>query len=500
MLLRKKRNRSDEPKLHKYAEKLTEIIIYFMVIFSPWAFGTTENWSIWIMNICSYFLGVLLITKWITRIISKYNLNQNQNNNELNPKHKCIGLFNNFLTITSAFFMFLLLGYIITSAINARASFDLTTKEFTYFESFNNNLPFSYNASGTWHLFWQYLGLIILFWATRDWLANAKKSPSSCFLNPRAKRFLFLISINCGILAFEGILQKMYYENTLGKLLFSVTPGINSSNTHQFGPFAYRSNAASYLNMIWPISLGLLIQLSKYKLDYKGFKFGRNSELILIPSIILIGSSPIISSSRAGSFIMIVILLMAILSLFFLKFHSSSIRYLNLFLITSSIAVAYLFGWEILEERIKTIFSSNLNNRTQIYEITLKMIDEYGFFGSGPGSFEALSLFEIKTTSWGTPASWHSWVHCDYLEFYLTFGKPGCAIIIAIIITIALQILTTLKFTSANGIISFFSIFSLLGLLAHALIDYPLQVYSVLQIATLILAFLINLSANQQTR
>ena len=72
---RKQRRKTREPKLHKLADKLTEILIYFMVIFSPWAFGTTEPWSIWTMNISAYALGILLVTKWITRLATKFNPN-----------------------------------------------------------------------------------------------------------------------------------------------------------------------------------------------------------------------------------------------------------------------------------------------------------------------------------------------------------------------------------------------------------------------------------------
>ena len=37
-----------------------------MIIFSPWAFGTTESWSIWTMNIAGYALGALLPTGFWT--------------------------------------------------------------------------------------------------------------------------------------------------------------------------------------------------------------------------------------------------------------------------------------------------------------------------------------------------------------------------------------------------------------------------------------------------
>ena len=46
---------------------ITEAVIYFMVIFTPWAFGTTENWSIWTANIAAYLLGGMLVVKWVIR-------------------------------------------------------------------------------------------------------------------------------------------------------------------------------------------------------------------------------------------------------------------------------------------------------------------------------------------------------------------------------------------------------------------------------------------------
>src|SRR5690349_4624132 len=48
-------------------EDLTAFIIYFMVVFSPWAFGTTEPWSIWTMNAGAFVLGVLLLLKLAIR-------------------------------------------------------------------------------------------------------------------------------------------------------------------------------------------------------------------------------------------------------------------------------------------------------------------------------------------------------------------------------------------------------------------------------------------------
>ena len=54
-------------RLYQHADLASGILIFFMVVFSPWAFGTTQPWSIWTMNLCGYLLGLLLATKLYIR-------------------------------------------------------------------------------------------------------------------------------------------------------------------------------------------------------------------------------------------------------------------------------------------------------------------------------------------------------------------------------------------------------------------------------------------------
>ena len=52
----------------------------------------------------------------------------------------------------------LFLGYVLASAINARAVFHVERLDFEYFECVSW-LPHSYDRSATWFEFWEYLGL-----------------------------------------------------------------------------------------------------------------------------------------------------------------------------------------------------------------------------------------------------------------------------------------------------------------------------------------------------
>ena len=477
--------KSREPKLHKLADKLTEILLYFMIIFSPWAFGTTEPWSIWTMNITAYALGMLLMTKWITRFATNYNQKPKLEINELSPKQNLLRLIQKNCTIFLAGSMFLLLAYILTSAINARASFNFDTNEYTYFEGVNKNLPHSYNSGGTWFLFWQYLGLIILFWSTCDWFAGAKPTKYSISLNPRFKRLLFILCFSGGALALECILQRIYFEEFSGKLLFLIEPRINIKNLYQFGPFAYRSNAASYLNLIWPLGLGLLIELGRENLDYGKRRIGSGPELLLIPCIFLAASGPIISSARGGALVMIGILSLIAVSMLFVKVRSKFLHFCVSAAIFASLGTAYSLGWEKIETRLINVFSDNMTGRTLIYETTLKMIDDYGKFGSGPGSFEAIIQFELG----GILSNWDSWVHNDYLEFYLTFGKLGVVLIFCILFFLMASATLTLFFKPQKAV-TWFGLMSLLGVVIHAAGDFPLQTLSILIPVNILSAYL----------
>ena len=53
-------------------ESLTAGLICFMVIFSPWAFGTTQPWSIWVLDATGMLLGLFLAVKLLIRRFAGY--------------------------------------------------------------------------------------------------------------------------------------------------------------------------------------------------------------------------------------------------------------------------------------------------------------------------------------------------------------------------------------------------------------------------------------------
>ena len=232
------------PWLHKACDGLTEALIYAMVVFSPWAFGTTQQWAIRVMNCGGYLLGLLLVVKVLSRMITGWRPER------WGSRHSSI------ITRALAACTLAVLGYCALSGLNWRATFIEAELQFQY-RAAATWLPHSYNRVATWHVFWSYLALAFDFWAIRDWLLTKPPeefaSRGAAAIPRRLRRLLWVLAINGAVLALEGLSQRAMGSS---KLLWIIEPRINKSPEAQFGPYAYRSNAAQYMLMLWPLILG----------------------------------------------------------------------------------------------------------------------------------------------------------------------------------------------------------------------------------------------------
>src|SRR5262249_31857442 len=117
-----------------------------MVIFSPWAFGTTQRWSIWVMNGMGYALGVLWIIGSIIRHWkSSYPPTWNEDDRSSRSSF--------FLEKTLAALTIGILGYCFISALNARATYLHAEGRFEYHDCLTW-LPHSLDGRSTWMAFW----------------------------------------------------------------------------------------------------------------------------------------------------------------------------------------------------------------------------------------------------------------------------------------------------------------------------------------------------------
>ncbi|MCF7668491.1 MAG: O-antigen ligase family protein [Verrucomicrobia bacterium] len=477
------------PMTYKVCDWITEWLLYAMIVFSPWAFGTTQVWSTWVMNCAGYVMGAVLVTKWLVMWKTGYRPSRWDTGRSM-PR--------TLLTRTLAVLTVVILLYCLISALNARADYKSEKLAFDYYDNYITWLPHSYDYTSSWYYFFTYLGLGLTFWAVRDWLlgktANERRrsrmhghggiaeneetsSPargSRFFLPVRLRRLLWVLSINCALLGVEGTFQRL--EGS-GNLLFLVKPRINKNAEAQFGPYAYRSNAAQYFNLVWPVALGFWWLLGKA--DTKsGVKrrIGEGPQSVLLPAIVIMASAPIISTSRGGAIVAACLLLAATILLIIANKKGHWVVKLGIVgLFCSIIAFAGYLGWERLKPRLEKIFDTGMSGRSEIYENSLPMARDFPVWGSGPGSFGA--LYQLYRSD--PDQTWEAQLHCDWLETRITFGWVGTLLILIALAAAIAHIYT------GGGMPSVWPFYSMIflalaGCLVHAIADFPFQIHSIL--------------------
>jgi O-antigen ligase len=496
--------RAIDVQFYRASERLTEALIYVMVVFSPWAFGSTQDWAVWVMNVGGYVLGVLLCIRLLIRFLKGYrpprwdgpvgsSLTDSETGWRGSPA---------LITVALATLTLVLLGYVLVSALNARATYQRMELSLEYHACIPW-LPHTHDSHRTWFAFWNYLGLACSFWAIWDWLQGkslaeqrpehhltAHRSGTWSALPDRLRRLLWVLSLNGGVLAFEGIVQRLEGSGTL---LWLVRPRINRSAEAQFGPYAYRANAAQYFNLLWPVCLGFWWTLSKSR----GMGWGRH-HLLLIGAV-LMAASPTISTSRGGALVMWGIVVVAVAALLPTELlPSSRFKQARLARLTRAAALIMFFalalalgfslGWDRLRPRMADL-DFGFYNRQQVYEIGLNMARDYPVFGTGPGTFEPLYQFYRSSPD----AVWLAELHDDWLETRITFGWFGCALIMLALATVGARWFVPGGIHGGRRLTVLLWL-ALAGLLAHARFDFPFQIHSIVFLFVVLCALLFSLS------
>jgi O-antigen ligase/polysaccharide polymerase Wzy-like membrane protein len=445
-----------------------------MLIFSPWAFGTTERWSTWTMNLCGYSLGVLLLIKTLIRRAT-------------NPsgfvRRRSLPFVFNHRTAARALagLMIAILMYCFISASNARATFDALFGQIRYHDCIAW-LPHSLDSRGSWDAFLRLLALSCSFWAAYDWLTapeadqrrSLKARPDEAF-SSRINRLLWPLTLSGGLLALEGITQRMAGSP---KLLFLVAPQFNPDPITQFASYAYRANAGQYFNLLWPVCFGLWWTMRRTKPER-----GILHDSWQLTCIGLMAACPLLTSARGAALVDV-----AMLALTFAAFavealarreeqHRKRSQRDTLLLacfVGASLSLGAGLGWKQLQPRWQQA-QTDLKAREKLSERARLIARDYALFGTGPGTFGA--VFELYRQS--PDDYWPAQLHNDWLETRLTFGWMGTALIGFWFLTVVVRGLTG-GASRAHWPLGFCLWLALAGCLVQARWDFPLQVYSIL--------------------
>ena len=495
------RLRPGDIQLYRACDTLSGGIILSMVVFGPWAFGTTQPWSIWTMNGASYLLGLLLAAKMLVRGLKGYHPSHwGEGIPGETPRSGLADVCVKLLAVLTV----ALVAWCFVSAVNARSTWHPAEFRFQY-RDFIPWLPHSLDSAKSWPAFWNSLALACVFWGVRDWLLGKSRSEERvpvrgaesrartaserdllAMIPARLRTFLWVLAVNGALLGVEGIVQRL--EGS-GRLLFLVTPRVNPGAEAQFGPYAYRSNAAQYFNLLWPVCLGFWWTLNRNA----GFRRKSHHLLLLCGAIMAV--CPLMSTSRGGALITVGIACLAAFTLGAAHFLIAASRHENrktrgftlvalAVFFAATLTAGLALGWRSLAPRMEEL-NEGFTLREEMFDLARPMARDYPWFGTGPGTFE--TVFQAYRDTLDT--YWPAQLHNDWLETRITFGALGSALIgVALLCVLA-------RWFGRGGIHGGRRFVMLLylalgGCLVHARFDFPFQIYSIVSLFLTLCAML----------
>ena len=396
-------------KFYNLADKTTEFLIYCSIIWGPWAFGTVHHHSIAVMNGINFLIGFLLFVKLVIRSIVSYYPDRwtaSVLGTSVPKKYRIDHL--SILVLLGSIYMFI---YVTISICNPRSTFDSVLNTLIYETNYIKILPTTYNRKETIQSLLNFIGLFFTFWGVRDWLltktsydiklnsvlqnkfCNVFKSSLAVQIFPqRLKRITWLICINGAFLALCGIFYKQI-GNTLNFNLFNKTVSLNPDNC--FGPFIYRSNGATFLNMVIPVSIAFLFWMitnnSIYNLYGKDKSLKKYPILVITTLILLVASFS--TQSRGGIFSLIIVLVLYLLRNFRGQKNLSIFYKILLMLIFLVILASPIYLG--LVKRIHTLNPEGFRHETSIVKANKNDIISYKFRINKFDLPKSLNLFSV---------------------------------------------------------------------------------------------------------
>jgi hypothetical protein len=362
-------------------------------------------------------------------------------------------------------------------ALNAKSIYD---SEFSLFVPLRNFAPLltgsvDYANSAAWML----RGILLL----GTILFVCDLSQSSRWL----LRLWYVIGLVGGSIAFLGLLQKA----TGAQMIFwQPPPPPEFGVTTFFSTYFYHGNAGAFLNLVWPLSAGLVIRSFTIR--------GQPGMRALWTIIFIVTLAGVLANTSRMAQVVALVLLVVI----GLHFGPGMLRRLPgaqksfaiagaLALVLALIALAQashleqpLTRWQSVSDQLPA------DARWQSSRVALGALPGAGFFGFGPGTFRVVFPSYNLGSGHHVPGSWR-FLHQDYLQTIMEWGWLGSSLWALLFFGgIVVGILSYIRYSRRNWmprrrVMQPLVIVALAGVATHALVDFPFQIESIqLYIAT----------------
>ncbi|MFZ5806254.1 MAG: O-antigen ligase family protein [Verrucomicrobiota bacterium] len=421
---------------------LSRWLLVLAVFYAPWAYGCTNyETNLGLTVILGVTLGV-----WFLSSLTRFHL----------PRISW--------TLLLASLAVLILGW--GMAFNGHFLHDDTHMRFIPLAHAFPRLPGSYDKFLSMTMMWRATVFIGVIWMMSDVSQD----------ETWRKRLLMAVALAGISIAFWGLLQR-----ALGAP--SMFWSHQRHGTNFFATFRYHANAGAYLNLVLPIVAGLLIHALQ-----RAQKHGQRA--LWGGGLILMIVAVVINTSRGGGVVAGLICLAFIvwqrkalwklfgrarlwMQILILVFGIGAISTA----IMSAKVEKILQRWEDLPEQMET-----LSNRAPAFQAWVHVLPDSGWFGTGPGTFRAVSSYYRSFGGPDVEKYWWMQAHQDYLQTVIEWGYVGAFFLAFIFfggISILLRYLWRAPDGSSNSMLAGCLCLALFGVALHAMWDFPLQIGSI---------------------
>lgn len=280
------------------------------------------------------------------------------------------------------------------------------------------------------------------------------------------------------LIALIGLFQMIFYN---GKLLWFRE--LRQGGT-PFGPYVNRNHFAGLMEMLIPLSIGMLLRFSPPLSFKKGLRYGlsefmrherANISILSITSVVIMITALFVSLSRGG--IIGLSLSMLLFGIMLLMRNSTKKKGLLIVLISSiTILTVGWFGWEKIIERFESLKKPDPSAETRFHnwQDSLGIILDFPLLGTGLGTYEQVY------PRYKTIPSQEIWEHAhnDIIEGAVEMGVIGMVIAFYIIFRFYRLMFSALRkrrFLEAR-LLGIGAMTGVTGILIHSITDFNLHI------------------------
>jgi len=357
-----------------------------ILVYAPWAYGSTRPWTITLLNA---LLALVVILWGATCAVER--------RRPLIP-----------LPCTLACGGLLALGWFM--AWNAHQIYDTELYQFVPISSTFPLAPGAIDGPAAREMMLRISALIGAFLFAVDFLQEKRWR----------RRFAWTILAAGSSLVAFGLVERILSA----PMIFWET---GRETQHFFATYFYHGNAGSFINLVLPLAALWTLRVFRER--------GRHlARALCLPAFLLVTAGAFVNVSKAAMAITVGLLLVLGLLQLPELWHGTAERKWSRAILGGLLMVAALFalvaagGWETAFQRWMRLPAILRDNpREIVVGIGWKMAADSGWFGFGPGTFPV--AFPHYTGEFGKRIGgiWH-FLHQDYLQTLIEWGRAGSAL------------------------------------------------------------------------